>query len=637
MNHTLATQDLAPDSSPVENRHHGDSSRSSSLEEKDRADQSSDQPPDDTAQAVTENPRRPELQRVQSQAEGMGTFRIFVIMFSLCLALFLAALDVTIITTALPTIADHFKATAADYTWIGSAYLLANAASTPLWGKLSDIWGRKPIILLANLVFMVGSLVCALSNSIGMLIGGRVIQGIGGGGLIILVNICISDLFSMRERAKYFGIVGMTWAIASALGPVLGGVFTQRVSWRWCFYINLPLDGAAFINLIIFLRIETPKTPFMAGIKAIDWLGVLTIIGGVVMFLFGMESGGESHPWSSAFTLCLIIFGIATVVLFFINEWKFAKYPIMPLRLFSDWSNVAALGVVWAHGFVFIAGSYYLPLYFQSVLGASPILSGVYLFPLALSLSFMSAGTGIFIKRTGLYRPAIWFGATMMTLGFGLFIDFGPKAQWAKIIIFQIIAGMGVGPNFQSPLIALQSHVKGHDIATATALYGFVRNLSTSVSVVIGGVIFQNQLAKKEGVLRAALGPKLARLISRSSFGSTTALIRSLPKAQKDVVDSAFTDSLRDMWIFYVCIAALGVVISLFITKKTLSTQHEKARTGIEEQERVRKEVKEDERVEREEKRRRKDERRGTAGGGGSVVSPSPPGTASGEMRKEEV
>ena len=530
----------------------------------------------------------------------MSTGRIFVIMFSLCLALFLAALDVTIITTALPTIAAVYKATAADYTWIGSAYLIANAASTPLWGKISDIWGRKPVLLLANFVFMVGSLVCALSNSIGMLIGGRVIQGIGGGGLIILVNICISDLFSMRERAKYYGIVGMTWAIASALGPVLGGIFTQKVSWRWCFYINLPLDGAALINLFVFLKIDTPKTPFIKGIKAIDWIGVVTIVGGVVTFLFGLESGGATHGWNSAYTLCLIIFGLVLIALFFINEWKFAKYPIVPLRLFDQWSNVASLGVVFCHGFVFIAGSYYLPIYFQAVLGASPILSGVYLFPLALSLSFLSAAVGIFIKKTGMYRPAIWFGLLMMTLGVGLFIDLGPTANWAKIIIFQIIAGVGVGPNFQSPLIALQSHVKPHDMATATALYGFTRNISTSMSVVIGGVIVQNVLKKKEPILRAALGPKLAHVLASSSFGSTTSLVRGLPPAQKAVVDKAYTDSLRDMWIFYTCISAVGIVVSLAITKKELSRKHEKARTGIEEQERVRKEVEEEKRLKKE-------------------------------------
>src|SRR5256714_6413768 len=183
------------------------------------------------------------VKKIESQAEKMSKAGIAAIVFSLCMALFLAALDITIITTALPTIAIHFRASAADYTWIGSAYIVACAGAVPVWGKVSDIFGRKPALLLANAIFCGGSLISALSVSVKMLLAGRVVQGIGGGGLIILVNICISDLFSMRERGKYLGVVGATWAIASAVGPLLGGVFSEKVSWRWCCKCCSPEDG----------------------------------------------------------------------------------------------------------------------------------------------------------------------------------------------------------------------------------------------------------------------------------------------------------------------------------------------------------------------------------------------------------
>jgi sugar phosphate permease len=193
---------------------------------------------DEVAQPTTVAPNNGSEKQQPLDPEASRTkLQTAIIMGSLCMSVFLAALDTTIITTALPTISEHFHSNA-GYTWIGSAYLLANAASTPSWGKFSDIWGRKPILLVAAGIFFIGSLLAAISVNIGMLITARAIQGIGGGGLIILVNICISDLFSMRNRGTYFGIIGMVWAFASAVGPILGGVFTEKVSWRWCFYVN---------------------------------------------------------------------------------------------------------------------------------------------------------------------------------------------------------------------------------------------------------------------------------------------------------------------------------------------------------------------------------------------------------------
>ncbi|RMZ76158.1 hypothetical protein DV738_g5120, partial [Chaetothyriales sp. CBS 135597] len=551
-----------------------------------------------SAREVTAAETSPEelaaLKRTESQASHFSASRIAIIVFSLCMALFLAALDVTIITTALPTIATHFNASSTGYSWVGSAYNLASASSSPVWGKISDIWGRKPIILLANAVFLVGSLVAGLANSIGMLIAARAIQGIGGGGLVVLVYVCVGDLFSMRERPKWYAIMGMTWALASGVGPIIGGAFTEKVSWRWCFYINLPLDGLSLVLLLVFLQLSTPKTAFIEGIKAVDWVGVLTIVGGVVMFLFGMESGGLSHPWGSAFTLCLIIFGVVVIALFFLNEWKFAKYPVIPLRIFKNTSNLATLGVCFLHGFVFIGAGYYLPLYFQVVLAATPIMSGVYLFAHVLTVSLASAIGGIFMKKTGLFREPIWFGLAVMTLGFGLFIDLPDHKEWSKIIIYQMIAGVGVGPNFQAPLIALQSHLKGHDIAVGTATFGFVRNIATSLSIVLGAVVFQNELKKHTATLVQAVGPELGHRLATSAFGITSGQLHSLTSDQRHVISSVYTRSLKIMWIFYTAFSGAAIVVSLFIKKKELSREHETTKTGLQEQERVRQQEKAD-------------------------------------------
>lgn len=321
----------------------------------------------------------------------------------------------------------------------------------------------------------------------------------------------------------------------------------------------MPITGAAFTFLLFFLHLDNPRTPLGAGLKAVDWLGSLGIVGGTLMFLLGLEFGGISFPWNSPTVICLIVFGILTGGLFVLNEWKYARFPIMPIRLFRSSSSVAALGVCFMHGFVFIAGSYYLPLYFQAVLGATPLLSGVYLLPFVMSLSIMSASTGTFIKRTGKYRPPIWFGLTVMTVGFGLLIDLDASPNWPKIIIFQIVAGIGVGPNFQSPLIALQTQIEPRDIATATATFGFIRTLSTAVSVVIGGVVFQNQMEQKYQSLVAALGAPTANLLSGGSAGANVGILNSLPLAEQRIAQQAFFESLRTMWIL------VGFISSLFL------------------------------------------------------------------------
>ena len=517
-------------------------------------------------------PVEPEASRTKLQTT--------LIMFALCLALFLAALDMTIITTAIPTIAEEFHSSQ-GYIWIGSAYLLGNAAFVPTWGKISDIFGRKPVILAAACIFWIGSLLCAVSTGMGMLIASRAIQGVGGGGLIVLPNIAVSDLFSMRNRGMYFGILGMVWALASAVGPVLGGVFTSKVTWRWCFYINLPISAIGMVILIIFLKLHNPKTPMKEGLIAIDWPGSLLIIGGTLMWLLGLEFGGVTYPWKSATTICLIIFGVITVGIFLVYEWKIAKYPVIPVHLFSTRSNIAAYGMSWTHAFVFMSGSYWLPLYYQGVLGASSLLSGVYLLPYVLALSFISAASGVFIKKTGMYKIVIVAAMVVTVIGFGLIIDYEPRANWAKIICFQIIAGLGIGPNFQAPLIALQTNVEPRDIGSATATFSFIRQLGTSISVVIGGVIFNNEMDNKRSMLERELGPELAERLSGANAASSVGLVGKLSGREGRIAKTAYWDSLQIMFIVYTCFAALGLIISLFIKQVKLNKEHQEHKTGL--------------------------------------------------------
>ncbi|KAF9774864.1 hypothetical protein IL306_007108 [Fusarium sp. DS 682] len=356
-------------------------------------------------------------------------------------------------------------------------------------------------------------------------------------------------MFSQRDRGLYYGLTSLIWAVASGIGPVLGGAFTDRLNWRWCFWINLPITAAVFVFLVFTLKLPSPNTPVWAGLKAIDWPGSFLVIGGSLMLLLGLYLGGVYEPWNSATVVSLIISGVVTAALFVWNEWKLAKYPVLPVYLFKTCSSSAAYAVNFFHAFVFMGVAYYLPLYFQAVLLTSPLRSGVYLLPFILSISISAAVTGAYIQLSGKYLLASRIGLLVMTLGMGLMINLDIDINWAKLASFQILTGIGVGMNFEGPLLSVQSVVPHKDVAAATTAIGFIRTMATAISVVIGGVLFQNEMKGEYQTLENSLDPEVARMFNGASASASVDLVKTLPVESQLVVRTAFFHALDKMWI----------------------------------------------------------------------------------------
>ncbi|TAQ88678.1 hypothetical protein B7494_g3013 [Chlorociboria aeruginascens] len=523
-----------------------------------------------------------EVEEDSNVAASRSKFRITMILIACYLSLFIAALDVTIVATAVPTITAELDSPS-GYAWIGGAYLIATAAGAPLWGKFSDIWGRKIMLLAAVALFMGSSVLCALAIDMKMLIAGRSLQGAAGGGLIMLVSIVISDVFSMRQRSLFMGLCESIWAIAGAIGPILGGLLTDYASWRWCWWINLPCCGIAFALLFLFLDVHNPKTPFKDGLKAIDWAGSLSILAITIMVLLGLDFGGNTFAWSSPKVICLIIFGALCSVLFIYSEKRLAKYPLMPPELFTQRSNVATLLVTFFHGVSYIGSEYYLPLYFQSAKEASALKSGVLLVPQIVIASLTGVLSGVIIHRTGRYRELIWLGPVLLTVGNGLYICFSPTTSIGEIIGFELVVGAGSGLQFMPPMVAIQALCAKDDVGTATSTLTFTRSVGLAISIVLGGVVIQNSMDSQTSNLRAAGIPaNITELLSGKNAAANAMITHTLTNSvQKRAVKDAFSASLRNLWIVYTCLSFCGIIASLFVTKAVLSKEHSETITGL--------------------------------------------------------
>jgi MFS family permease len=464
-------------------------------------------------------------------------------------------------------------------------YLLANAAAGPLWAKGSDIWGRKLALLVSIVSFAIASMIAALSIDMRMLIASRALQGIAGAGLAQLVPITISDLFSLRRRALYLSFMGLMWAVAGSAGPLVGGALTEYVSWRWCFWINLPVCGVAFALLVLFLDVHNPHTSLREGVLAIDWIGTGSIVTVTLLILLGLEFGGSTFPWSSPKVICLILFGTVMIAFFVYTEKRLAKYPLMPLQVFDKKSNNAVFLVAIGHTMVSIGIEYYLPLWFQSVKQTSPLRSGLLILPLMVSEACVDVLVGLLIHRTGRYREITWVGVIFMTLGMGLYILLDAHTSIVKVIGIEIIGGVGVACLFQTPMLAIQNTVSQADTAGATATLGFLRNLAASFSIVLGGVVFQNSIESRHHTLATSgLSPAVLDTLTGSQAAANLHVVKTLEeRVQRDAVKDAFAWSLRNLFGMYTSIAGVTLVASLGVRQGKMSEEHTETRTGVKE------------------------------------------------------
>ena len=519
----------------------------------------------------------------QETPRPRNRFKHFTSLIALFSTLLISALNTTIMATAIPTICRELNS-AEGYAWIGGAYLLGNAAFAPIWAKVSDIWGRKAILLSAVVCFFCSSIICALSTSMTMLIIGRTFQGISGGGLVSIISIVISDLFSMRHRSLYIGLLEIIWGFASGIGPVLGGTFAQHLSWRWVFWIMLPPCAVAFVLLIFALDVHNPRTSMMEGLKAVDWAGSFCMLAILIMFLLGVSFGGVEFPWDSPTVICLIVFGACMSIFFVFSEKKLARYPLLPLGIFTQRSNIAALVVTFAHHYALYAADFYMPFFFQSAKAVSPVSAGTLILPLALSTSFTGLLSGYYTHRTGRYVELIWLGMALIAAGHGSFISWDATSGLGLMIGTQILAGIGAGLVMAPPLLALQASVPQKEVATATATIGLVRNISTVLAIVGGQTIFQNGMdARKGEIMAAGLDIQLQEAFAGSNAAANIDAIRNITNPVKRLaVEQAFAGSLRGVWILDACLCAVGLFGCAFIAKSKLSQEHVETRTGLE-------------------------------------------------------
>jgi len=491
--------------------------------------------------------------------------RLHLVLAALFMTTFLAALDQTIVSTALPTIVGDLGGLE-KLSWVVTAYLLASTATTPLWGKLSDLYGRKLMLQSAVIVFLLGSVLAGASQTMGQLIAFRAIQGLGGGGLIVLAMAVIADVIPPSERGRYQGLFGAVFGVASVLGPLAGGFFVDNSSWRWIFYINIPLGLVVLVVLGAVLHIPAQRSE-----HSIDWLGASLAIATVVALLLVLEWGGRTYPWGSPTMVGMGAGAIALGTLFVLQERRHPE-PIVPMSLFANPVFRVSAIVGFIIGIAMFGAIVYLPVYLQVARGVAPTQAGLMLLPLMLGLLITSVVSGRIISRVGRYRTFPIAGTLLSAIGMWMLTRLAIDTPYWYLSFGMLVLGAGIGMVMQVLILAVQNAVSPREIGTATSSSMFFRQVGGSFGVAVFGAIMTSSLASQ---LASAIPAGMR--VDASKLTGSPAVIAALPEAVRTAVREAFVVALSSVYGWAVPVCLLAFVLSLFLPEQKLRNREDMA------------------------------------------------------------
>ncbi|MFG2296911.1 MFS transporter [Streptomyces sp. NPDC048603] len=485
---------------------------------------------------------------------------VLVSIGALLLGLLIAALDQTIVSTALPTIVSDLGGMA-HLSWVVTAYLLASTAATPLWGKLGDQYGRKKLFQGAIVLFLIGSALCGIAQNMPQLIGFRALQGLGGGGLIVLSMAIVGDIVPPRERGRYQGLFGGVFGATSVLGPLLGGLFVDHLSWRWVFYINIPIGVVALAAIATALHIPVRREK-----HTIDYLGTF-LIASVATCLVLVASLGGTWGWGSARVIGLAVLGAVLLVAFVFVERKAAE-PVLPLRLFRIRTFTLCSVISFVIGFAMFGALVYLPTFLQVVQGVSPTLSGVHMLPMVIGMLISSTLSGQIVSRTGRWKVFPIAGTAVTALGLLLLHQLHRTTPTWETSLYFFVFGTGLGLVMQVLVLVVQNAVSYADLGVATSGATFFRSIGASFGVAIFGTVFTNRLDDK--LAEALAGVTLPAGASTARLEADPRSIAELPASLRPTVLDAYAASITDVFLYAVPIVLLAFAVSWFLKEDPL-------------------------------------------------------------------